>query len=218
METDLITDSRAQKWFKLTREMLCDRGFSNHHRVKEFIANGRISIRLRAFSTRGRCFLVFFDCPPNYVNPSTISKDAFNAYYREAERLTGIKRVIIVSQTPLKSQPHHLERSIEKFVHIAGNSKLKGIIPFEVWLYDQLTINPIKHRLVPAQQKLSSKEKHRLRKQWKIKAESLQHLLPKLSVNDPIVRWFNWKPGSLIRIEPKYSGTTVLFYRYVVAT
>ncbi len=214
---DLITESRSQKWFKLIREMLCDRGYPRHHRAKVFIANGRVSIRLKTFSDKRQCFLVFFDCPPTRFNSSTISKDSFNAYYREAKRVRGVRRVIIVSQNPLKSQPHHIKQSIEKFVYMTGNSKLEGIIPLEVWLYGQLSINPMKHSLVPPHKQLSSKDKEVLRKEWKIKEGELKTHLPKISSNDPIVRWFNWEPGSLIKIENKCYRRTVIFYRYVVA-
>lgn len=61
----------------------------------------------------------------------------------------------------------------------------------------ELYINPTQHELVPPHEKLSVEEKRA--KLAESKSQPSQILV--LTSNDPIVRYYGWKPGDLIRVK-----------------
>ncbi|MCS7106907.1 MAG: DNA-directed RNA polymerase subunit H [Acidilobaceae archaeon] len=72
----------------------------------------------------------------------------------------------------------------------------------------------LEHRLVPEHRKLSVEEAVKVFKSLGVKPWQL----PQISVNDPIVRLLNAKPGDVIEIKRRSpTGGTSLAYRIVVA-
>ncbi|MCE4617210.1 MAG: DNA-directed RNA polymerase subunit H [Desulfurococcales archaeon] len=70
------------------------------------------------------------------------------------------------------------------------------------------------HELVPKHEVLDIEEAAKLLKELGVEP----HQLPHISVNDPVVRILNAKPGDIIRIRRKseIAGETI-FYRIVAA-
>jgi len=86
-------------------------------------------------------------------------------------------------------------------------------VKVECFSYNELTYNVTKHKLVPTHKILSVSEKKDVLQKFLVKESNL----PLILSNDPIVRYFNAKPGTLFEIT-RNSNTTVnsTFYRLVV--
>lgn len=62
--------------------------------------------------------------------------------------------------------------------------------------FSQFLINPTKHRLVPKHTILSNTEKARVLAELRV----TEAQIPLIQTSDPIMRWYDAKPGDLIRI------------------
>jgi len=69
---------------------------------------------------------------------------------------------------------------------------------------ESLLQNYTKHCLVPKHEKMSKADAELFLERKKLK--SAPHHLPKISINDPIVRFHDWKRGDLIRITRNIGG------------
>ena len=93
--------------------------------------------------------------------------------------------------------------------------KDRSIDDLQIVWYKQLLFNPTKHMLVPKHTKMSDKETEELLKKFSIKNPKLQ--LPTITRDDPIVRYFNFKTGDILKIEKTIGITNYNYcnYRYV---
>ncbi|ESU39701.1 RNA polymerase Rpb5, C-terminal domain [Giardia duodenalis] len=103
------------------------------------------------------------------------------------------------------------------FVYFGGpaascRSEHRVINDVEVDIHDfsQFLINPTKHRLVPKHTILSNTEKARVLAELRV----TEAQIPLIQTSDPIMRWYDAKPGDLIRIT-RTSGSAGkhLYYR-----
>lgn len=103
------------------------------------------------------------------------------------------------------------------FVYFGGpaascRSERRIVNDVDVDIYDfsQFLINPTKHRLVPKHTILTSTEKTRVLSELKV----TEAQIPLILASDPIMRWYDAKPGDLIRVTRTLSGTGKhLYYR-----
>jgi len=79
-------------------------------------------------------------------------------------------------------------------------------------LWGLLTMDELKHNLIPKHIKISDSEKEELFNKYKISISNL----PKISITDPAILHLNAKSGDVIRIdrESETAGSSV-FYRGV---
>ena len=83
----------------------------------------------------------------------------------------------------------------------------------EIWMESEFMFNPTKHFLCPKHEIMSSASKKEFLESRKIEAS----LLPKMSVNDPIMKYYGARKGNLIRItRPNPGGFTYYAYRLVI--
>lgn len=83
----------------------------------------------------------------------------------------------------------------------------------EIFRTSHLKFNPTKHRLVPQHTPLSAVEKQEVLSKYGCKETEL----PRINVDDPIVKYLGLEKGTLVRIlRNKETTTTHVFYRIVV--
>ncbi|TNJ27680.1 RNA polymerase II subunit Rpb5b [Giardia muris] len=70
---------------------------------------------------------------------------------------------------------------------------------YELYHYEWLLVNPTSYYLVPQHRMLSELEKEQVLK----RLSAQEHQLPRISPDDPIMRWYGVKPGTLIQIIRK---------------
>ena len=103
------------------------------------------------------------------------------------------------------------------FIYVGGpttscRSEHRVINDVEIDIYDfsQFLINPTKHSLVPKHTILSSTEKARVLAELRV----TEAQIPLIQASDPIMRWYDAKPGDLIRVMRTSSSTGKhLYYR-----
>lgn len=79
----------------------------------------------------------------------------------------------------------------------------------KVFFVDELITNPISNKMVPKHQLCTPKMVNRLLQKYSITVDAL----PKMLLRDPIVRWYGWEVGDVIKIT-RSNGE--LYYRTVV--
>lgn len=83
-------------------------------------------------------------------------------------------------------------------------------VEIDIHDYSRFLINPTKHRLVPKHTILSDTEKARVLADLRV----TEAQIPLIQATDPIMRWYDAKPGDLIRVTRTLSGTGKhLYYR-----
>jgi len=151
-----------------------------------------------------------FDEPVNKIND-----DIIVIFVEEAK--VGINTVKNIEKTFEETQTSHAiviyNASITAF---AKQSTLvleaKGRI-LEFFKYDELTYNVTKHKLVPKHIIISNNEKKTLLNHYKINENQLASILKK----DPVVRYYNAKPGNVFKIVGHSDVTQrSITYRVVV--
>lgn len=78
--------------------------------------------------------------------------------------------------------------------------EFKGENNVQIFWCKQIQFNITKHSLVPLHKKITDEEKENILLKYKILYKSQ---LPIISHQDPIVRWYNFKKGDIIRISRK---------------
>jgi len=86
-------------------------------------------------------------------------------------------------------------------------------IKFDVFHVGELAINKTKHSLVPRHILLSENEKSSLLKILKLKASNL----PRISIKDPIAKYYGGQIGSVFKIIRESENTGVSIYYRIVA-
>jgi DNA-directed RNA polymerase subunit H (RpoH/RPB5) len=79
----------------------------------------------------------------------------------------------------------------------------------KVFFIDELIANPISSRMVPNHELCTHKMVKKLLQKYSITIDSL----PKMLLRDPIVRWYGWQVGDVVKIT-RPNGE--LYYRMVV--
>lgn len=132
------------------------------------------------------------------VKPNTIRELAEEI---QAEHLTANSELIFV----LKNRPNN------------SILKIKKEASFEMceffWL-DILQFNITKHRLVPIHQKVCLKDVKTLLNKYQL---ANVNQLPRIAITDPIVQYYNFKRGDVIKItRPSPTAFIYVYYRTVV--
>ena len=87
-------------------------------------------------------------------------------------------------------------------------------LDFQIFTFKELQINVTKHELVPKHELLGFEQEdeiQRILQGYNIKS---RNFLPLILRNDPVARYFNAKPGNLMRItRPSPTSGTYIFYR-----
>lgn len=84
-------------------------------------------------------------------------------------------------------------------------------IDYKIQIFDieELKINITKHNFVPKHELLSLSQQKELLESYKVEKKQL----PKISYNDPIVKFYGWKRGSIVRIIRKNGE---IYYRSII--
>lgn len=173
-------------------EMLRDRGYEIKQMTKDEL---KLKKPQKEIFTCGKKNLLII-----WVLGTKIKIDTINNLYSEY-RSTDINNVIIV--TDIGTTP--------PVKHIIPRLRSQG---FKVEIFDisELKFNITKHRLVPKHIPLSQKEKMEIVNEYKCKESDL----PKISINDPISRYFGLERGTLVKIiRNKETTTSYVTYRIV---
>jgi DNA-directed RNA polymerase subunit H len=98
------------------------------------------------------------------------------------------------------------------------NDVLKGLktVRYQVFFDNELTFNPTRHVEVPKHELLSPEEASAILSGMKVTPTQV----PIIKVNDPIVRYYNWPVGGLVRIYRNDNYINILapksiFYRII---
>jgi DNA-directed RNA polymerase subunit H (RpoH/RPB5) len=84
----------------------------------------------------------------------------------------------------------------------------------EVFFDDDLLVNKIDHIFVPKHIVLSQEEQDQIRKEYGFKKIEIGVI----KESDPIARYYNLKPGNIIRIErPSVNSGITVYFRQCVA-
>jgi len=139
-------------------------------------------------------------------------------------------KFILNPKTKTSQVKEYIEEIVEKYLDtdkdellivMRGlfNSNIMKIQKDKMYKYVQimwvknLLFNPTRHSLVPKHEKISKEEMESVLIKYELKSKSQ---LPLITKDDPIVRWYNFKSGDIIRII-RASETTkeAIFYRCV---
>lgn len=88
--------------------------------------------------------------------------------------------------------------------------------PIEIFYFTELSFNVTKHSLVPKHNLIDSEERKRI-----ITQIGDINNLPKIFIDDPVVKYYNWKAGKIIRVDrfEPVEGVAVsnnIFYRLII--
>lgn len=178
-------------------EMISDRGYlisdeseEDDQRVSErdFLENGEEMIKM-SFSKRNGLTIMCFLCMSTTDN-STIHEIA------KLMNESNVRNAIIVIKKitpPAKDAIRKLNMLLDKI---------------DVFEFAELEINKTKHHLVPQHILLIKEKEKDLLESYKItKAQ-----LPTIYTTDPIIKYYGWKPGQIVKILRK-NGT--IYYRCI---
>jgi DNA-directed RNA polymerase subunit H (RpoH/RPB5) len=79
----------------------------------------------------------------------------------------------------------------------------------KVFFVDELIANPIGNKMVPKHELCTERMVNKLLRKYSITIDAL----PKILLRDPIVRWYGWKVGDVVKVT-RPNGE--LYYRMVV--
>lgn len=102
--------------------------------------------------------------------------------------------------------------------HKPNNSiiKIKKEEEFEICEFfslDNLQFNITKHILVPNHTKINENELNVIMNKYKLKGK---HQLPRISINDPVIKYYNYKKGDVIKIvRSSPTSFEYIYYRAV---
>lgn len=125
-------------------------------------------------------------------------KDLIKAIDKEIDNNMSHDLIIV-----LKNKPTTIIKKLEKEYN-----------NLQIMYCKQLVINPTKHKLVPKHQKINEVELNKLLSDYCIYNKSQ---LPIILRDDPIVRYYNFKSGDVLKIDASLGSfnTSYFSYRYV---
>lgn len=129
-------------------------------------------------------------------NKSVVIKVS-NAIFNESARNSNFVVVLYINQYNRSGLLHEL---------------LNALTPRDyskVFFVDELIANPIGNKMVPKHELCTKRMVDRLLREHSITIDAL----PKILLRDPIVRWYGWEIGDVIRVT-RPNGE--LYYRMVV--
>ena len=131
------------------------------------------------------------------IKPNSIREFIDNIY---KENLDSNDQLIFV----LKIKPNN------SILKIPKEKDYKNV---EIKWLSRLQFNITKHELVPSHTLVSDEELNQLRETYNLTNLSQ---LPKMSKDDPISKYYNYKVGQVCKIErPSKTSSKYIFYRYI---
>lgn len=124
------------------------------------------------------------------------------------------KKLRIIFIIPVKWKSTDLKRYLEDDVYLAllvcrdkptvNNIKLLkesySSIDIQIFTFKELQINVTKHELVPKHELLGFDKEEEIQRILQLYNVKSRNFLPLILRNDPVARYFNAKPGNLMRI------------------
>jgi len=163
----------------------------------------------------------------------TIIKDACinnGITYIDGESQDGKKiRIVFIIQVKWKSTD--LKKLLDEDLHYAllvcrekptvNNIKIMketfSNLDFQIFTFKELQINITKHELVPKHELLGFNREADVQKILQVYNIKSRNSLPLILRSDPVARYFNAKPGNLMRItRPSPTSGEYIFYRCCV--
>ena len=160
------------------------------------------------------CKSVLEDVTPSYQSTPRKSKvieqpDVFVYFAAEAKVL--VKKMREYIQHMQDSQVSHAIIVFGQQITTAAKREVPLHFQLEFFQVTELIKNITKHQLVPKHERIASEiEVQKILSQYKLAGK---HLLPRFEKTEPIVRYYNWPPGSVIRIHRRCGN---LYYRHVL--
>jgi len=158
---------------------------------------------------------VFEQFKKNYDNDTTWFRDgddkiAIKLLFR---KITTIRKIEDIDDFLDKYKDHYKIIIVSKITPKA----YKQFIEYdnlEVFFTDDLLVNKIDHMFVPKHIVLSQEEQDQIRKEYGFKRIEIGII----KESDPIARYYNLKPGNIIRIErPSVNSGITVYFRQCVA-
>jgi len=84
----------------------------------------------------------------------------------------------------------------------------------ECFQYKNLVVNPTRCSLVPPHSVVSPEERKELEEKYGVGEDG--KAWPRIYHKDPVVRYYNWPAGSLVRIERSVGGDKSTYYRLLL--
>jgi DNA-directed RNA polymerase subunit H (RpoH/RPB5) len=115
-------------------------------------------------------------------------------------------------------EDHQVTHAIIIYAQQITPSAKNLIIPpldIETFTAKELSVNPVKHLLVPRHEKIETEEEiQQILKKYYLTSKNL---LPRYDPNDIVVRYYHWPIGSVIRIYRKFGNQKdpEIYYRHV---
>lgn len=137
-----------------------------------------------------------------YVPQTAKNQQGVGVIQSFVEKLTnqGIKLGILIT--------------LEDFTSDAKNAIAALTTPMIQVFFDyQLYTNPTLHKTTPLHTRLTPDERLKFLSQSRIQPGQM----PSLTIDEPIVRYYNWKPGDIIRIERFNIATDKIMVRNSIA-
>ena len=192
-------------------EMLNDRGYdidSLKNKIilpmknfRELYHNNDIDLYVKhKIDKSNKLYLKFFRNKKK-INESDLKRESsfISEKTGHGSEYNGEPNIIMVSR----------EKPPSNVYNIIGTEKYQNI---EIFILNSLQFNPTKHCLVPKHSRMTLEEQKNILQFYKCERKEL----PKLSVNDPIAKYYGMKIGEICKIE-RVSETTGFsnFYRHV---
>lgn len=205
--------SRLFKIKKTQLEMVKDRGFdiSNEqalftYRISDFKKHYTEQAEAQGITVRKALSILYRNPDGTHVYvyyPDTVQGakflglDQITELTKTLEEYKGITNVIIISELPMSS-------------HV--RDKIAGLPMYHIqfFVYEDMTYNPTKHYLVPRHTLLSEVEARDFLRRNKLKFSQL----PWLSIEDPITRYYGWRPGQIVKIDRENLAIETLVMAY----
>lgn len=184
--------SWSSDWYaviKTLQEMLNDRGYT---RIQAINKHGDGYVMLCVAQKPGGAVLCF------------LSLDA----------KTGVKTIRAVEAELLRhGTSHAILISRDGCTSFSMKEMNDSRTTIETFKKTDLSFNVSKHVLVPAHRALSPDEKRELLSRLRLKAGDL----PRMKASDPVARYYNFTPGTVVRIERQVANLEPgVYYRTVV--
>jgi len=142
-------------------------------------------------------------------------KDTFVAIKIIREKITAISRAVSVNDFLNKYKNDHKIIIIKEINKKAAQTIKNNNPGTEIFFEEELMINIIDHDLVPQHIPLSKEESEEMLRTYLCKNKKKN--LPKIYDFDPVVRYLNLKPGTIVKIlRPSDNAGVGVFYRLVV--
>lgn len=196
------------KIFRTLCEMLCDRGYELPPKLKDLqsLENGHKDIR--HFFENGDSPLFVCHKPDN-------KKDEMVVFYNVSDKASKkeIEEYSITMADMLKKNKRLVGMAIYRQITSQASEILHQTGRFHTFSEKEMLFNVTKHKLVPKHEALTEEEAAAVRK---------KHFGGKFQMiytTDPVVKYFGWPVGTMVRIHRTMAGPqdAYIHYRVVVS-